>query len=136
MSVFRKSGLVRKPTGIFNVIISEVKRVSLQPVQRVTYTFDPFHENAKTVRDLMFILSFPKIRETNYKCAFKTNVVCDRSEGSVECKLENGKSVLFKTGNLTTLEILQQLNKVVLPLVPPPQDLSASIPKTKSQKKK
>lgn len=50
--------------------------------------------------------------------------------------VENGKTLFFKAGNLTLLEIVQQLNKVVLPLVPPPQDLSASIPQTKSQKKK
>lgn len=87
MSVFRSSGLVRKPTGVHHALVSALKEVNLTPVQRVSYKFDPFHENANTVRDLMFYLSSPKIRETNYKTVFKANVVCDQSEPEVECKL-------------------------------------------------
>lgn len=92
MSVFRRSGLLRKPTGIYYVLALAVKEINLTPVQRVTYKFDPFHDNANTVRDLMYCLSAPRVRETNYKTTFKTNVVCDQSEPEIECKL--GKVIL------------------------------------------
>lgn len=96
MSVFRKSGLARKPTGVYHALALALKEVNLTPVQRVSYKFDPFHENANAVRELMRFLSTPRIRETNYKTTFKTNVVCDRSEPEIECQLGKEKRKSFK----------------------------------------
>jgi len=126
---------LRKPSGLIHELAQELKKVDFRPVKRIEYKFDPFHPSANHVRDLSFMLSNPKKRETNYKTVFKTNIVSDLSPPEITCKLENGKELIFKAEHLTTLEILQQFNKVVFPLVPPPEE-AVPILKTKSQKKK
>lgn len=159
MSIYRNWGLLRKPSGLLYEITEQLKVVDLRPLKRIEYKFDPFHESAKHVRELSYHLSIPKIRDTNYKCVFKTNIVCDRSPPEVNCKLgkdvadlgerecdnllifdflfiENGKEIVFKVENLTLLEILEEFNKIVLPLVPPPEETTTVVPKTKSQKRK
>jgi len=42
--------------------------------------------------------------------------------------------VTFKAENLTALEIIEELNRITHPLLPPPEE-PVVIPKTKSQKK-
>lgn len=37
---------------------------------------------------------------------------------------EQGKQLIFKTENLTTLEFLQEFNKIILPLVPKEEELT------------
>ncbi|KAJ9594337.1 hypothetical protein L9F63_014254, partial [Diploptera punctata] len=46
----------------------------------------------------------------------------------------NDESVIFKSGNLTNLELLQLYNKHISPLAPV-EDTAAVVPKTKSEKK-
>ncbi|XP_021950661.1 39S ribosomal protein L53, mitochondrial [Folsomia candida] len=135
MSIYRCSGLVRKPSGLIHEIIHQLKVVDLRPVQRIEYKFDPFHQSAKHVRDLSFWLSSPKIRDTNFKCVFKTSVLSNLSPPEIHCKLDNGKELIFKAENLSLLEILEEFNKIVHPLLPPPEVTTAPL-KTKSQKKK
>lgn len=93
MSIYRCSGLVRKPSGLIHEIIHQLKVVDLRPVQRIEYKFDPFHQSAKHVRDLSFWLSSPKIRDTNFKCVFKTSVLSNLSPPEIHCKL--GKAPQF-----------------------------------------
>jgi len=126
MSVFRHSGRFKFRTqGLQGAISLQLGLVDLRPVSRVTYTFDPFHPRVEDFRNLMFYLSSPKIRETNHKCVFKTEVVSDRSNPEIHCKLENGKQLLFKTENLSALEILEQLNRILKPLLPPKEVIPA-----------
>jgi len=136
MSVFRRSGLVHKRTAYFQLLYDQVKAVDLKPVSRIQYKFDPFGENTKEIRNFMFYLSAPRIRDSNIKCSFKTEVVCDLSEPTVVCKLVDGKTLTFKTENLTAYEILKEFNRIVLPLVPPPQDTPVAATKSQSQRKK
>jgi hypothetical protein len=136
MSVFRRQGLVRKPGGLLYFLGQQLKLVDLRPVKRITYKFDPFHPNTKDFRALMFHMSSLKVRETNYNCTFKTEVLSDMSEPLMLCKLENGTQIKFEASNLTNLEILEALNRITHPLLPPPEDLTVEAPKTKSQKKK
>ena len=87
MSVFRKHGPLHRPGGIVHAIVQQLKQVDLRPVKRVTYKFDPFHPNTKEFRNLMYYMSMASVRETNYKCNFKTEVLSDMSEPEMLCKL-------------------------------------------------
>lgn len=93
------------------------KLVNLKPVKRVTFTFDPFHPQVRSVRRTLFYLSCERVRNTNPKCAFRTEVTSDRSEPTISVALEDGGSILFKTANLKEGEILGLLNQIVLPMV-------------------
>jgi len=137
MSVFRRHGLVNRPGGVVHFLGQQLKLVDLRPVKRITYKFDPFHPNTKDFRKLMFLMSSTKIRDTNYNCEFKTEVLSNMSEPEILCKLENGNQVKFEAVNLTNLEILQAFNRIVLPLLPPPEELTETVQrKSKSTKKK
>ncbi|GBM82878.1 hypothetical protein AVEN_183737-1 [Araneus ventricosus] len=91
----------------------EVKRFHLRPVKKLSFQFDPFHENAKTVRDIYFHISSKKIRKTNEGCIFKADVVNDRSEPTISIDLNNGLNVLFKCSNLSPLEVAKEFNQIV-----------------------
>lgn len=49
MSIY-KSGAFRRSAGVMSAISKQLKSINLKPVQRITFTFDPFSENAKTAR--------------------------------------------------------------------------------------
>ncbi|KAH7953582.1 hypothetical protein HPB49_010342 [Dermacentor silvarum] len=60
------------------------KALHLEPFKRVTVRIDPFHSNATPVRDFLFHVSTSRVRLTNPECALKTEVLCDRSEPTIE----------------------------------------------------
>ncbi|GFT35413.1 hypothetical protein NPIL_472411 [Nephila pilipes] len=92
---------------------AEVKKFHLRPVKKLSFQFDPFHENAKTVRDFYFHISSKKIRKTNEGCVFKADVVNDRSEPTISVDLSNGLNVLFKCSNLSALEVAKEFNHIL-----------------------
>lgn len=92
---------------------AEVKKFHLRPIKKLSFQFDPFHENAKTVRDFYFHISSKKIRKTNQSCVFKADVVNDRSEPTISVDLSNGLNVLFKCSNLSTLEVSKEFNSIL-----------------------
>lgn len=49
MSV-RFSGTLRRSAGVVSAIGKHIKNINLKGVQKVTVTFDPFHENVKPTR--------------------------------------------------------------------------------------
>ncbi len=95
MSLYKYSGpFLKKPLGVLGHIYLQLKEIDLRPVQRVVFKFDPFHPNVRDFRDLMFHLSSSKIRNSNNKCVYKTDVVSDRSD----------PELLFKLGELQLLQ--------------------------------
>ncbi|XP_076338804.1 mitochondrial ribosomal protein L53 [Tachypleus tridentatus] len=90
-----------------------VKELHLRPVQQVKIKFDPFHPNVESVRNLLFFLSIKRVRESNMKCSLKTEVTNDRSEPQVDLKLASGQKVIFKTSNLTSLELTREFLNIV-----------------------
>lgn len=119
--------------GYWGAINKQLKVISLKPVKKVVFKFDPFLEEAKQTRDFMFQLATPKVRSTNLNCLFKTSIDCDRSEPSITFSLANGSSVVFKAKNLTTVEMLQLYNKHIASLVP--KEDPTEVVQTKSEKK-
>ncbi|GAB6019493.1 mitochondrial ribosomal protein L53 [Chamberlinius hualienensis] len=105
-----------RPLRIQNILIvsQELKKVELKPAKKLEFKFDPFHENVTSIRDFMFYMSGEKYRSTNPSCAFKTEICSDRSDPTVTVTLaENDRQVLFKTGNLSAVELLQLFNKYI-----------------------
>merc|ERR1719357_1604949 len=77
-------------------------------------------------RDCLFMFSSEKISNTNLRCLIKTDIV-DNAEPSISVTLGEGKNFVFKTSNLNSLEVLQEFNKIVLPLVPKEEEVSGKI---------
>lgn len=96
---------------------SEHRKANLQPVAKVTYTFDPMTSNWNSLRNFMFFWQTKKVRATAPKLITKTEVVDDRREPKVLFQLTDGRELEIKTANLTELEIATIVNSYLLPLV-------------------
>merc|ERR1711911_331099 len=120
------SGRFSRSAGIYSAIGKQLNSVNLKPVQKIVFKFDPFQQNVTTVRDCLFMFSSEKISNTNLRCLIKTDIV-DNAEPSISVTLGEGKNFVFKTSNLNSLEVLQEFNKIVLPLVPKEEEVSGKI---------
>ncbi|XP_050425031.1 uncharacterized protein LOC126836073 [Adelges cooleyi] len=130
------SGSKSKSAGVFSAIRKQTQLLNLKPAKKVLVKFDPFGENAVTVRNFMYYFHIPKIINTNPACILRNQVVNDRTEPTIEVSLVNGESVLFKCSNLTTLEIFQQFNKHITPLAPKEEIADNVVTKTEKKKKR
>ncbi|XP_011201161.2 39S ribosomal protein L53, mitochondrial [Bactrocera dorsalis] len=135
------SGALKRSNGIIAAISKHLKSVNLKGVKRITVTFDPFSENVRSTRDFLSLLSTPKISLTNPSCVIKTDVVCNRQPSEVKFSLIDSaqekaqvKEVRFVSSNLTTLELLQLLNKHVSTLAPVEEITSKVTTKAEKQK--
>ncbi|CAB3240864.1 unnamed protein product [Arctia plantaginis] len=135
------SGTLRRSGGVVSAIGKQLRSVNLKAAKRITVKFDPFSDNVTHTRNFLHYISSPKIALTNPNCSLKTEIVCDRSEPTVNITLAptiagtaNVKNVTFKSGNLTCLELLQLLNKHISSLAPVEEP--ASTIQTKAEKKK
>ena len=98
----------------------KTRLINLQPVKKITFKFDPFTKNCAGVRDMIAVMASERVRRTNPKCGFKTDVVDDGSEPTMRVELggdHEGKKILFEAGLLSSHDILEQFNRIVLPLV-------------------
>uniref|UniRef100_A0A0K8TSA9 Large ribosomal subunit protein mL53 n=1 Tax=Tabanus bromius TaxID=304241 RepID=A0A0K8TSA9_TABBR len=134
------SGTFRRSGGVVSAIGKQLKQINLKSVDRITFTFDPFKENVRSIRDFLFHLSAPKIQLTNPKCVLKTEIVCNRQPSEIKFKLSQQaqeqlkvKEIKFLTDNLTPLELLQLYNKHITVLAP--KEEPVTILQTKSEKK-
>ncbi|KAF7395277.1 hypothetical protein HZH68_009327 [Vespula germanica] len=130
------SGSRSRSGGLISAIAKQLKEINLKLVNKIIVQFDPFHKNITETRKFLFYISSPKILNTNPFCALKTRVVCDRSEPVVTFDLLSGNKIIFKCGNLSTLDILQYCNKHVSSLVPPPEKSPKELLLEKKEKKK
>ncbi|KAJ8735662.1 hypothetical protein PYW07_007282 [Mythimna separata] len=135
------SGTLRRSGGVVSAIGKQLRGVNLKAAKRITVKFDPFGDNVTHTRNFLHYISSQKIILTNPNCALKTEIVCDRSEPTVDITLTPSiaetakiKNISFKSGNLTCLEILQLLNKHISSLAPVEQPAAAI--QTKTEKKK
>jgi len=108
-----------------------LKVVNLQPVEKITYSFDPFTQDHHSLRNFMYFFNAKKIKVTNVKTIVKTSILDDRSDPKVTFDLNNGRQLEIKTGRLTELEIATIVNSYVLPLV---KEVEESVVETKSSK--
>ncbi|KAF9801596.1 hypothetical protein SFRURICE_015090 [Spodoptera frugiperda] len=135
------SGTLRRSGGVVSAIGKQLRGVNLKAAKRITVKFDPFSDNVTHTRNFLHYISSQKIGLTNPNCTLKTEIVCDRSEPTVNISLAPSvaetakvKDITIKSGNLTCLEILQLLNKHISSLAPVEQP--AATIQTKTEKKK
>lgn len=95
----------------------QLYEANMQPVNKVTYTFDPMTTNCHTLRNFMFFWNTKKIKRTNLKMIQKISIVDDRREPTILMSLSDGRDLEIRTGNLTELEIASVVNTYLLPLV-------------------
>jgi hypothetical protein len=95
----------------------EVAKANMQPVTKVTYTFDPMKENYHSLRNFMHFWNSKKVLRTNLKLAVKTEIVDDRRDPVVIFQLNDDRILEIRTGLLTELEIATIVNHYLLPLV-------------------
>lgn len=98
---------------ITKAIHTVVKDVHLKNIKRIEIKFDPFTTTATSIRNFLFYISSSRVRQSNIKCSIKTSVVNDRSEPVAFVTVETGHKYLFKTGNLTTLEFVEEFYKLL-----------------------
>ncbi|XP_068145966.1 uncharacterized protein mRpL53 [Drosophila tropicalis] len=135
------SGTLRRSGGIVSAIGKQLKSVNLKGVKRITVQFDPFAENVKSTREFLFLLSTPKVAQTNPKCVVKPDIVCNRQPASINFSLietaqeqAKVKEIRFNSENLSTLELLQLCNKHVSSLAPPEEITNKVLTKAEKQK--
>ncbi|XP_023224198.1 39S ribosomal protein L53, mitochondrial-like isoform X2 [Centruroides sculpturatus] len=87
-----------------------LKEFHLKGIKRVEVKFDPFHPNVKSIRDFVYYLSAPRIRQSNVKCAFKTSVVNDRSEPTALVTIGSRYQLSFRTFLLIKINIIKFWN--------------------------
>lgn len=139
------SGTFRRSGGVVSAIGKQLRGVNLKAAKRITVKFDPFSDNVTHTRNFLHYISSSKIALTNPNCSLKTEIICDRSEPSVDITLVPSvaetakvKNITLKSGNLTCLELLQLLNKHISSLAPveaPPSTIQTKAEKKKTKKK-
>jgi len=110
-------GRVGKKLSNTELFLHELKRANIQPVKKVTYTFDPMRQDFQSIRNFMYFWNRPKVLDTNPKIVIKTEIVDDRQEPCIKFNLQDGRDLEIRTGNLTELEIACVVNHYLLPLV-------------------
>jgi len=99
----------------------QVKRLNLKPVKRMVFSFDPFHPSVKSIRHIVYHFSSEKVRGTNPKCIYKTDIISDRSEPTLSVYLDDANAdlgcIIFKTANLKPEDVLNKFNEMILPLI-------------------
>ncbi|XP_037946672.1 uncharacterized protein LOC119678735 [Teleopsis dalmanni] len=135
------SGCRTRSNGVLAAIGKQLKGVNLKGVKRITITFDPFAENVKSTRELLFLLTTPKVQKTNPNCLIKSDIVCNRAPSEVKFSLIESaqelakvKEVRFVSDNLNTLELLQLCNKHITPLAPVEDLVVKTLTKAEKQK--
>ncbi|KAK2167186.1 hypothetical protein LSH36_31g01007 [Paralvinella palmiformis] len=98
--------------GLARALGLQLKRVDLMACTQITYSFDPFAANVKSVRQFLFALSPTKTRSTNYNCSYKIDVKSDRSSPKIHVKFVDGHEAIFKTENLSTYDIVRNFNQL------------------------
>ncbi|KAL3892454.1 hypothetical protein ACJMK2_004659 [Sinanodonta woodiana] len=83
--------------------------IHLRAIQNVKFSFDPYGNNTRSIRDMVFHMHSPRILETNQNCSMKVNIKSDKSEPRIDITFVDGHKVVFKTEYLTTLDIIQRL---------------------------
>ncbi|XP_059150002.1 large ribosomal subunit protein mL53-like isoform X2 [Physella acuta] len=66
-----------------------------------------------TKRDVASTLHLPDVLETNVGTAVKFDIRSDRIEPQIDVEFNDGEKLIFKTGNLSHLEILDYLYEYV-----------------------
>lgn len=94
----------------------EIRGINLKEVKSVAVHFDPFTGDTQSVRQFVPALLGPKVRATNPQCRVRTKVLNDRSAPGFEAELASGTTLVFKTANLSVLDIVTHFKRLANPV--------------------
>ncbi|XP_026284540.1 uncharacterized protein LOC113210658 [Frankliniella occidentalis] len=119
MGIFKINGVVGKQVpSAFKLIVEQLQDINLKAVKNVVVAYDPFDERSVASRKFLEFLNFKTVTRKFPDFAAQTQIKCDRSEPTISFDLITGKKVLFKAGNLTTLEMFRLYNQHITPHAP------------------
>jgi len=119
MGIFRINGIVGKrvPTA-YALITQQLEELNLRAVKSIVASYDPFDERSISTRKFLEFLNRKRVQRKFPEAKVKTAIKCDRSEPTLAFDLVTGTKVLFKAGNLTTLEMFELYNRHITPQAP------------------
>ncbi|XP_067667833.1 large ribosomal subunit protein mL53-like [Haliotis asinina] len=112
-----------------------LRNLQFRPVKDMKFTFDPYKNNVRSIREVLFQLQSPKLISTNENVNMKLDVKSDRSDPRIDINFSDGQKLIFKTANLTTLEILDRLNQVCMDKDPKKNEVATLTTKTARKKR-
>lgn len=119
MGIFKINGVLgKRAPSAFALICQQIEEVNLKAVKSIVVAYDPFDERSIASRKFLEFLNFKTVTRKFPDFVAKTEIKCDRSEPTVSFDLITGKKVLFKAGNLSTLEMFQLYNQHITPQAP------------------
>lgn len=119
MGIFRINGIVGKSVpSTKSLILQQFETLNLKAVKSVVASYDPFDERCISTRQFVQGLNHKIVNRKFPTFKVQTVIKCDRSEPTVSFDLITGKQVLFKAGNLTTLEMFELYNRHITPHAP------------------
>ncbi|GAB1600205.1 uncharacterized protein LOC115209307 [Argonauta hians] len=99
---------------VMKQVIKRLSQVHFRPVKSITFAFNPFVGNVESIRQCLFHLNSRKLLITNPKMAMKVDIKSNVCDPTMEVNFNDDTTTLYKTNNLTSLEIienfLQQVN--------------------------
>ncbi|XP_076168951.1 mitochondrial ribosomal protein L53 [Ptiloglossa arizonensis] len=128
------NGVRTRSKGLISAIAKQLRLLTLKPVKSINIKFDPFDTGASEIRSFFFHITTPKIYATNPFCVVKPQFTSDLSEPLVTFNLVSGDNVIFKSRNLTSLNILQLYNKHITPMAPAESEIEEKVAKKKKKK--
>ncbi|XP_021356214.1 39S ribosomal protein L53, mitochondrial-like [Mizuhopecten yessoensis] len=111
-----------------------LKNFQIRPIKKMIFKFDPYSSDVRAIREVLYALHSDKILSTNLNCVPKVDIMSDQSEPEMKVDFTDGQKVLFKTKNLTTLDVLLKLHGMCTEK--DPKKLETSTIDTKSSRKK
>ncbi|XP_060085276.1 large ribosomal subunit protein mL53-like [Ylistrum balloti] len=111
-----------------------LKNFQIRAVKKMFFKFDPYSADVRSIREVMFALHADKILSTNLNCTPKVEIMSDQSEPEMKVDFSDGQKVLFKTKNLTTLDILLRFHQLCSEK--DPKKTETNVIDTKSSRKK
>lgn len=101
------------PGGYGRRIAKLIRLMNLKPITDLHFQFDPFTRNTDSAREALFHLSAEKVQLSNPLIQIKTTVVDDRSPPLLRANFADGGIYLIKTGNMSGVEVLEQVDRLV-----------------------
>ncbi|XP_014771636.1 uncharacterized protein LOC106870149 [Octopus bimaculoides] len=97
------------PVHVTKEVIKRLSKINLRPVKRIAFTFNPFVGDSTSLRECLFHLNSRKILGTNPKVTMKVDVKSNLCDPVMEINFNDDTITLYKTNNLTSLEIIDNL---------------------------
>ncbi|XP_052765357.1 39S ribosomal protein L53, mitochondrial-like [Mya arenaria] len=103
--------MVFKPKHLSDIakLSMVLKDFHLKPVKTLTFSFDPFESNTKSIRDCLQILTSKRVKREGAP-RYKIDVRSDRSHPHIDVDFNDGHKIIFKTEHLKPYDVVSRLD--------------------------